>query len=186
VTEVAIIIAHFLMSVHTSSHTFHDRRFWILRGSANGPDRPGEGGGRATSKDKEGSFRRAVTFKMSLMLQETWVRFGTNGIGISDHQNRYSSGVLVGNYVENEFGNQQQVRTRRSRAQQMKPDGRMEPCLAAAPGSFLLSLPPVADFQPFSSRGWMCVILTEVFFWWCCVSGEPGSTKVPGAVNCHG
>jgi len=48
---------------------------------------------------------------MSLMLQETWVRFGTNGIGISDHQNRYSSGVLVGNYVENEFGNQQQVRT---------------------------------------------------------------------------
>jgi hypothetical protein len=111
----------------------------------------------ATSKDKEGSFRRAVTFKMSLMLQETWVRFGTNGIGISDHQNRYSSGVLVGNYVENEFGNQQQVRTRRSRAQQMKPDGRMEPCLAAAPGRFLLSLPPVADFQPFFSRGWICV-----------------------------
>lgn len=43
------------------------------------------------------------------MLQETWVRFGTNGIGLSDHQNRFSGGVRVGNWVENEYGNQQQV-----------------------------------------------------------------------------
>lgn len=43
---------------------------------------------------------------MSLVHQETWVRFGTNGIGISDHQNRYSNGVRVANWVENEFGDQ--------------------------------------------------------------------------------
>jgi hypothetical protein len=48
---------------------------------------------------------------MSLIHQETWVRFGTNGIGLSDHQNRYSSGVRVGNWVENEFGDQLQVDT---------------------------------------------------------------------------
>jgi len=42
--------------------------------------------------------------KMSLVHQETWVRHGTNGIGISDHQNRYSNGVRVANWVENECG----------------------------------------------------------------------------------
>jgi len=41
---------------------------------------------------------------MSLVHQETWVRHGTNGIGISDHQNRYSNGVRVANWVENECG----------------------------------------------------------------------------------
>jgi hypothetical protein len=41
---------------------------------------------------------------MALVHQETWVRFGTNGIGISDHQNRYSNGVRVANWVENEIG----------------------------------------------------------------------------------
>ena len=41
---------------------------------------------------------------MSMLHQETWVRFGTNGIGLSDHQNRFSNGVRVGNWVENEFG----------------------------------------------------------------------------------
>mmetsp|Transcript_18512 Transcript_18512/g.51144 ORF Transcript_18512/g.51144 Transcript_18512/m.51144 type:complete len:136 (-) Transcript_18512:263-670(-) len=41
---------------------------------------------------------------MSIVHQETWVRFGTNGIGLSDHQNRFSNGVRVGNWVENEFG----------------------------------------------------------------------------------
>lgn len=41
---------------------------------------------------------------MALVHQETWVRFGTNGIGISDHQNRYSNGVRVANWVENDFG----------------------------------------------------------------------------------
>mmetsp|Transcript_27541 Transcript_27541/g.69505 ORF Transcript_27541/g.69505 Transcript_27541/m.69505 type:complete len:203 (+) Transcript_27541:96-704(+) len=46
---------------------------------------------------------------MSLMHQETWVRFGTNGIGLSDHQNRFSDGVRVGNWVENEFGHTQQA-----------------------------------------------------------------------------
>mmetsp|Transcript_26778 Transcript_26778/g.52231 ORF Transcript_26778/g.52231 Transcript_26778/m.52231 type:complete len:203 (-) Transcript_26778:135-743(-) len=46
---------------------------------------------------------------MSLMHQETWVRFGTNGIGLSDHQNRYSDGCRVGNWVENEYGHQQQA-----------------------------------------------------------------------------
>lgn len=43
---------------------------------------------------------------MALVHQETWVRFGTNGIGISDHQNRYSNGVRVGNWTENEFGHE--------------------------------------------------------------------------------
>jgi hypothetical protein len=40
---------------------------------------------------------------------ETWVRNGTNGIGISDHQNRYSNGVRVGNWAENEFGDRMQA-----------------------------------------------------------------------------
>ncbi|MGB1607228.1 MAG: hypothetical protein ACPIOQ_81635, partial [Promethearchaeia archaeon] len=44
--------------------------------------------------------------RMALVHQETWVRFGTNGIGISDHQNRYSNGVRVGNWTENEFGHE--------------------------------------------------------------------------------
>jgi hypothetical protein len=43
---------------------------------------------------------------MSLVHQETWVRFGTNGIGISDHQNRYSNGVRIGNWTENEYGDE--------------------------------------------------------------------------------
>mmetsp|Transcript_55796 Transcript_55796/g.136659 ORF Transcript_55796/g.136659 Transcript_55796/m.136659 type:complete len:204 (+) Transcript_55796:114-725(+) len=46
---------------------------------------------------------------MALMHQETWVRFGTNGIGLSDHQNRYSSGVRVGSWVENEYGDTMQA-----------------------------------------------------------------------------
>jgi len=41
---------------------------------------------------------------MAYVHQETWVRFGTNGIGISDHQNHYSNGVKVGNWVENQYG----------------------------------------------------------------------------------
>lgn len=41
---------------------------------------------------------------------ETWVRNGTNGIGISDHQNRYSNGVRIANWTENQFGDDQQVR----------------------------------------------------------------------------
>jgi hypothetical protein len=41
---------------------------------------------------------------MSMLHQETWVRFGTNGIGLSDHQNRFSNGVRIANWVENEFG----------------------------------------------------------------------------------
>ena len=41
---------------------------------------------------------------MSMLHQETWIRFGTNGIGLSDHQNRYSNGVRIANWVENEFG----------------------------------------------------------------------------------
>jgi hypothetical protein len=53
---------------------------------------------------------------MALVHQETWVRFGTNGIGISDHQNRYSNGVRVANWVENEFGEQLKVRSARRRA----------------------------------------------------------------------
>jgi len=48
---------------------------------------------------------------MALVHQETWVRFGTNGIGISDHQNRYSNGVRVANWVENEIGDQLKVRS---------------------------------------------------------------------------
>jgi len=47
---------------------------------------------------------------MSLVHQETWVRHGTNGIGISDHQNRYSNGVRVANWVENECGDVLKVR----------------------------------------------------------------------------
>ena len=43
---------------------------------------------------------------MSMLQQETWVRFGTNGIGLSDHQNRFRNGVRVGNWVENEYGDQ--------------------------------------------------------------------------------
>jgi len=39
------------------------------------------------------------------------VRFGTNGIGISDHQNRFSNGVRVANWVENEYGDNLKVRT---------------------------------------------------------------------------
>ncbi|KAJ1487159.1 hypothetical protein T484DRAFT_1942007 [Baffinella frigidus] len=39
---------------------------------------------------------------------ETWVRNGTNGIGISDHQNRYSNGVRIANWTENQFGDDQQ------------------------------------------------------------------------------
>ena len=39
-----------------------------------------------------------------MLHQETWVRFGTNGIGLSDHQNRFSNGVRIANWVENEFG----------------------------------------------------------------------------------
>mmetsp|Transcript_43310 Transcript_43310/g.86910 ORF Transcript_43310/g.86910 Transcript_43310/m.86910 type:complete len:207 (+) Transcript_43310:1-621(+) len=41
---------------------------------------------------------------MALVHQETWVRNGTNGIGLSDHQNRFSNGVCIGNWVENEYG----------------------------------------------------------------------------------
>mmetsp|Transcript_27437 Transcript_27437/g.56220 ORF Transcript_27437/g.56220 Transcript_27437/m.56220 type:complete len:206 (-) Transcript_27437:373-990(-) len=41
---------------------------------------------------------------MALIHQETWVRNGTNGIGLSDHQNRYSNGVCIANWVENEYG----------------------------------------------------------------------------------
>lgn len=48
---------------------------------------------------------------MALVHQETWVRFGTNGIGISDHQNRFSNGVRVANWVENEYGDNLKVRT---------------------------------------------------------------------------
>ena len=48
---------------------------------------------------------------MALVHQETWVRFGTNGIGISDHQNRFSNGVRVSNWVENEYGDNLKVRT---------------------------------------------------------------------------
>jgi len=48
---------------------------------------------------------------MALVHQETWVRFGTNGIGISDHQNRFSNGVRVANWVENEYGDNLKVGT---------------------------------------------------------------------------
>lgn len=48
--------------------------------------------------------KRIISRQMSMLHQETWVRFGTNGIGLSDHQNRYSNGVRVANWVENEFG----------------------------------------------------------------------------------
>lgn len=54
---------------------------------------------------------------MALMHQETWVRFGTNGIGLSDHQNRYSSGVRIGSWVENDFGDKMQVRRSYNRNQ---------------------------------------------------------------------
>lgn len=59
---------------------------------------------------------------MALVHQETWVRFGTNGIGISDHQNRYSNGVRVANWVENEFGDQLKVRSATSAEHFTVPD----------------------------------------------------------------
>lgn len=43
---------------------------------------------------------------------ETWVRFGPNGIGLSEHNNRYSAGVNIGNWVENKIGTTLQTNAR--------------------------------------------------------------------------